>query len=76
MATRETIAEFIEKVLSIETEKMLLRDTEKELYADYKERLDVKAFRAALRIAKIRSKLASEEEVEADQILNVISERV
>jgi len=76
LATRETIAEFIEKVLSIETEKMLLRDTEKELYADYKERLDVKAFRAALRIAKIRSKLASEEEVEADQILNVISERV
>ena len=76
MATRETITEFIEKVLAIETEKMLLRDTEKELYADYKEQLDVKAFRAALRIARIRSKLASGEEAEADQILNVLSERV
>jgi uncharacterized protein (UPF0335 family) len=76
LATRETITEFIEKILSIETEKMLLRDTEKELYAEYKGELDVKAFKAALRIARIRSKLASGEEAETDQILNVLVERV
>jgi uncharacterized protein (UPF0335 family) len=76
MATTEVISEFIEKIISIETEKMLLRDSEKELYTDYKDQLDVKAFKAALRIARIRAKLASGEEAEADQILNVISERV
>ena len=76
MATTEVIKEFVEKVLSLETEKMLLRDQEKELYTDYKEKLDVKAFRAAMRIAKIRAKLAGGEEAEADQILNVIADKV
>ncbi len=76
MATTELIKEFVGKVLALETEKMLLRDQEKELYTDYKEQLDVKAFKAALRIARIRAKLASGEEAETDQILNVISERV
>ena len=76
LATTEMIKEFVGKVLALETEKLLLRDTEKELYAEYKEQLDVKAFKAALRIARIRSKLASGEEAETDQILNVIAERV
>ena len=76
MATTEVIKEFVGKVLALETEKMLLRDQEKDLFAEYKEQLDVKAFRAALRIARIRSKLASGEEEEADQILNVISDKV
>jgi len=76
LATTEVIKEFVGKVLALETEKMLLRDQEKDLYSEYKEQLDVKAFRAALRIAKIRSKLASGEEAETDQILDVISEKV
>lgn len=76
LATTELIKEFVGKVLALETEKMLLRDQEKELYTDYKEQLDVRAFKAALRIARIRAKLASGEEAETDQILNVISERV
>jgi|TARA_Y100000296_G_scaffold51764_1_gene59321 uncharacterized protein (UPF0335 family) len=76
MATIEVINEFIGKVLSIENEKVLLRETEKELYADYKDQLDPKAFRAAMRIAKIRVKLSGGEEDETDQILDVLSERV
>jgi len=76
MATIEVINEFIGKVLSIENEKLLLRETEKELYADYKDQLDPKAFRAAMRIAKIRVKLSDGEEDETDQILDVLSERV
>ena len=76
MATNEVISEFIERVLALETEKMLLRDTEKELYADYKEKVDVKAFKAALRIARIRAKLDGGEESEADQILNIITPKV
>ena len=76
MATIEVINEFIGKVLSIENENVLLRETEKELYADYKYQLDPKAFRAAMRIAKIRVKLSGGEEDETDQILDVLSERV
>ena len=34
MATTEVIKEFIEKVLTLETEKMLLKDQEKELFAE------------------------------------------
>ena len=76
MANKIVVKEFVEKVLAFEAEKKELSEAEKELYTDYKEQLDVKAFKAALRIARIRAKLASGEEAETDQILNVISERV
>lgn len=76
MANQQVVNEFIEKVLAFDAEKKELAEAEKELYADYKDKLDVKAFKVALRIAKMRSKLDSSEDAEVDQILNVVSERV
>ena len=76
MANQEVVTEFIGKVLAFEAEKKELAEAEKELYADYKDKLDVKAFKIALRIAKMRSKLDSTEDAEVDQILNFVSERV
>ena len=76
MATQEIVKEFVEKVLAFEAEKKELSEAEKMLYADYKERLDVKAFKAAMRIAKIRSRLDSDEETEVDTMLNVMVKRV
>ena len=76
MANQEVVNEFIGKVLAFETEKRELADAEKELYVDYRDRLDVKAFKVALRIAKMRSKLDSTEDAEVDQILNVVVDRV
>ena len=76
MATQQVVKEFVEKVLAFEAEKKELSEAEKMLYADYKEKLDVKAFKAAMRIAKIRVKLSDGEEDEPDQILDVLSERV
>tara|TARA_A200000159_G_scaffold160456_1_gene180657 strand:+ start:626 stop:859 length:234 start_codon:yes stop_codon:yes gene_type:complete len=76
MANQEVVNEFIEKVLAFEAEKKELQTAEKELYADYKDQLDVKAFKVALRIAKMRAKLDSSEDAEVDQILGVVSNRV
>lgn len=76
MANQEVVAEFIEKVLAFEAEKKELQEAEKELYTDYKDKLDVKAFKIALRIAKMRAKLDSTEDAEVDQILAVAVNRV
>jgi uncharacterized protein (UPF0335 family) len=76
MANQEVVNEFIEKVLAFESEKRELQSAEKELYADYKDQLDVKAFKIALRIAKMRAKLDSTEDAEVDNILGVVSNRV
>lgn len=76
MANQEVVKEFVEKVLAFEHEKKELSDAEKEMYADYKDKLDVKAFKIALRIAKMRSKLDSTEDAEVDQILGVVLPRV
>ena len=73
MATKVIVKEFVEKVLVIENEKRLLREDEKALFEDYKDKLDVKAFRAALRIAKIRSKLDNNIEAEVDDMLESIN---
>jgi len=76
MANQEVVKEFVEKVLAFEAEKRELSEAEKELYTEYKDKLDVKAFKIALRIAKMRAKLDSSEDAEVDQILGVVSTRV
>ena len=76
MANSEVVNEFVQKVLAFEAEKKELSEAEKELYVEYKDKLDVKAFKVALRIAKMRAKLDSTEDAEVVQILNVVSERV
>ena len=76
MANQNVESEFVEKVLAFEAEKKELAAAEKELYTDYKDKLDVKAFKVALRIAKMRSKLDSMEDAEVDQILNVVVDKV
>ena len=75
MATKETIEEFIEKYLRIENEKKCLYEDQKTLFDDYKERLDLKAIRAAVRIAKIKSKLGDSES-ELDNMLDVVENKI
>ena len=50
----ELIRELLEKLSVVENEMVLLREDKKNLLIDYKEKLDVKAFQAAIRIYKIR----------------------
>jgi len=75
MANTEVLKEFIGKVKQLESEKEELKEYEKQLFAEYKDQLDVKAFRYALRIAKIKQKLSQVEDAEVDQQLEVLLEQ-
>lgn len=53
--------EFIEKLSKLENEQRLLAEDRKALVEDYKEKIDMKALMAAIRIVKIKSKLGASE---------------
>ena len=46
------------------------------MFAEYKDKLDVKAFQAALRIAKIKGKLRDTSETEFDNILLTVEDKL
>lgn len=75
MANTEVLKEFIGKVKQLESEKEELKEYEKQLFAEYKDQLDVKAFRYALRIAKIKQKLSNIEDAEVEQQVEVLLEQ-
>ena len=63
MSEKTVLAEFIEKYISIENEQKLLAEDRKLLVSDYKDKLDVKAVQAALRVIRMKSRLdVSEDE--------------
>ena len=74
MAIKETVEEFVTKYMRIENEKSILADDQKELFAEYKEEMDLKALRAAIRIAKIKLKLG-ESEGELDSMLETVENK-
>lgn len=55
------VNEFIEKLSKLENEQRLLAEDRKALIEEYKEKVDMKALMAAIRIVKIKSKLGSSE---------------
>lgn len=76
MAVKEIVLEFVERYLNIENERKLLAEDQKLLVAEFKEKLDVKAVRAAIQIAKIKSKLGETSDTELDDILETVSDRM
>ena len=75
MALREVVEELVEKLMRIENEKKLLAEERTALFDDYKEKLDVKALKAAIQIAKIKSKLG-DSECEMEDILETIEKKI
>ena len=75
MANKEVVLELVENLIRIENEKKLLAEEQKDLFTDYKEKLDVKALKAAMQIAKIKSRLGNSDN-ELDDILNTIESRL
>lgn len=67
--TSETVRELVEKITQIDNEIKLLQDDRKEVLEDYKDKLDLKAFKAALRIVKLRENV---DNAELDNILEVL----
>ncbi|TXH11472.1 MAG: hypothetical protein E6R04_02480 [Spirochaetes bacterium] len=51
------IQEFVEKMKRLKNEQELLKQDEKELMEEYKEKLDMKALKAAMRVVAVREKV-------------------
>ena len=75
MSTQEDVIKFVEEFLRIENEKKLLQDDQKELFESYKSKLDVKALKAAIRIAKIKARLGDSEN-EMDNMLEAVESKI
>ena len=76
MADKEIIHELVEKILRIEGEVALLQDDKKSLLSDYKDKIDIKVFNDALRVARIKAKLADISVEEFDDILESVEDKI
>tara|TARA_Y100000287_G_scaffold172913_1_gene160514 strand:- start:161 stop:403 length:243 start_codon:yes stop_codon:yes gene_type:complete len=68
----ETVKELVERLTRIESEQKLLTEDKKHLIAEYKDKLDVKAVQAAIRVAKIMAKLDTSDQ-EFDNIMATVN---
>jgi uncharacterized protein (UPF0335 family) len=68
----ETVKELVERLTRIESEQKLLTEDKKCVIAEYKDKLDVKAVQAAIRVAKIMAKLDTSDQ-EFDNIMSTVS---
>jgi uncharacterized protein (UPF0335 family) len=74
--TSELVEEFVDRLVQVEGEMKLLQEDKKSLFDEYKDKLDVKALRAAIRIAKIKAKLDDTSEAELDSILESVENKI
>lgn len=70
--TKTVVCELVEKISQIDNEIKLLQTDRKEVIDDYKDKLDIKAFKAAMRIVKLREGV--DDKTELDNILLVLDE--
>ncbi len=61
MNKQDYVKELIEKITQIDNEIKLLQEDRKTVLDDYKEKLDLKAFKAAMRIIKVRESVDGSE---------------
>ena len=64
-----------DQYINIENEQKLLAEDRKILVADYKDKLDIKAVQAAMRIVKMKSRLDTSDE-ELDNIISALERHV
>jgi uncharacterized protein (UPF0335 family) len=71
----DTLNELVTQILNIENEKKMLNEQYKNLMLDYKHKVDMKAFKAALRIAKIKSTVDCSE-ITLDEYVNQVERKL
>jgi uncharacterized protein (UPF0335 family) len=76
MPDKEVVHELVEKVLELEHEIKTLQETRKDVLDEYKDRVDLKVFNAALRIARIKAKLASTSDESLDEVLDAVEDKI
>ena len=69
MASKELVKSLVDRLTRVENEMKLLREDRKEIFDDFKDKLDLKAFRAAWAIVKKRK---SVDEGNLDVILDIL----
>ena len=72
----ETLNELVDRLLTIENEMNILRDDKKTLLAEFKEKLDVRSVQAAMRIAKIKSRLSDTSDETLDEMISSIEKKI
>ena len=75
MTDNELVGELVQRLMRVEHEIELLREDRKNLLGEYKDKLDIKVFQAALRIAKIKARLSSTSEDTLDSVLEVVEDK-
>jgi uncharacterized protein (UPF0335 family) len=65
----ETVRELVERIKQIDNEIKLLQEDRKTVLDEFMDKLDIKAFKAALRIVKLRKDV---DETELDSIIDVL----
>jgi uncharacterized protein (UPF0335 family) len=75
MTDNELVGELVQRLMRVEHEIGLLREDRKNLLDEYKDKMDIKVFQAALRIAKIKAKLSSTSEDTLDSVLEVVENK-
>ena len=73
--SKTVLAEFVQKWITIENEQRLLAEDRKILVSDYKDKLDVKAVKAAIRLVKMKSRLDVSDD-EFDSIVNALERQI
>ena len=76
MSNKEIIHELVEKVIDLEHEIKTLQETRKDVLDEYKDKIDLKVFNAALKIARIKSKLAQTSDQSLDEVLNAVEDKI
>ena len=72
---KDLVLELVERLITVENEIKLLQEDRRNLFDEYKEKLDVKAVKAAIQIAKIKSRLGDSES-EVDRILEDVESKI
>jgi len=72
----ETLNELVDRLLTIENEMNLLREDKKVLLSEFKEKLDIRSVQAAMRIAKIKTKLTDTSDEALDVMVTNIEKKI
>ena len=72
----ENLNELVVRLLTIDNEMNLLREDKKVLLTEFKEKLDIKSVQAAMRIAKIKSKLTDTSDEALDVMVLSIEKKI
>ena len=75
MSNNNDVLELVERLITLENEIKLLQEDKNQLFTEYKEKLDIKTFKAAIRIAKIKSKLG-DSETALEELLPAIESKI